>query len=269
MSEPLAGKIAVITGSARGLGRAYALRLAELGANIVVADLDLNGAAIYGEKLGQETVMAEVEAMGRESLGVEGDLSHPEMVSHLFKQVLERFGQIDILINNAGGAIARNSGPLPTQTTPDDFELLVNANFRSAVLCCQAVADPMRKRQSGIIVNTSSQTAISTLPQGTLAVYGATKAAVTQYTRALAAELGPHGIRVNALSPGIMMTARVAAQAKERGIGTEEQATSIPLRRLGVAEDCVGVVEFLVTDLSQYVTGQCISVCGGAVLTPC
>jgi NAD(P)-dependent dehydrogenase (short-subunit alcohol dehydrogenase family) len=91
---------------------------------------------------------------------------------------------------------------------------------------------------------------------------------VTQYTRYLAAELGPYGIRANCLAPGIIMTSRVAAQAAARGVGTNEEADRVPLRRLGQVEDCAGVLEFLVTDLSQYVTGQVISVCGGAVLTP-
>jgi NAD(P)-dependent dehydrogenase (short-subunit alcohol dehydrogenase family) len=114
----------------------------------------------------------------------------------------------------------------------------------------------------------NSQSAISTYQQGLLAAYSAAKAAVTQYTRYLAAELGPHGIRANCLAPGIMMTSRVAAQAATRGVGTNEEAERVPLRRLGQVEDCAGVLEFLVTDLSQYVTGQVISVCGGAVLTP-
>jgi NAD(P)-dependent dehydrogenase (short-subunit alcohol dehydrogenase family) len=268
MTASLDGKVAIVTGSARGLGRAYALRLATLGADVVITDINLNGAAEYGEKLERESVMAEIEAMGRRSVGVEGDLTKPDVVTSLFDNALSHFGKVDILVNNAGGAIARSSGPLPTDTTQDDYELLLDANFRSTVLCCQAAANPMRKQRDGIIVNISSQTAISTLPQGNLAIYGAAKAAVTQYTRALAAELGPYGIRVNALAPGIMMTARVAALAKERNLGTDEQAAAIPLRRLGEAEDCAGVIEFLTTNLSRYVTGQCLSVCGGAVLNP-
>jgi NAD(P)-dependent dehydrogenase (short-subunit alcohol dehydrogenase family) len=126
----------------------------------------------------------------------------------------------------------------------------------------------MKAQRSGVIVNISSQSAISTYQQGLLAAYSAAKAAVTQYTRYLAAELGPYGIRANCLAPGIMMTSRVAAQAAARGVGTNEEAERVPLRRLGQVEDCAGVLEFLVTDLSQYVTGQVISVCGGAVLTP-
>jgi NAD(P)-dependent dehydrogenase (short-subunit alcohol dehydrogenase family) len=126
----------------------------------------------------------------------------------------------------------------------------------------------MKAQRSGVIVNISSQSAISTYQQGLLAAYSAAKAAVTAYTRYLAAEVGPFGVRANCLAPGIMMTSRVAAQAASRGVGTNSEAERVPLRRLGQVEDCAGVLEFLTTDLSQYVTGQVISVCGGAVLTP-
>lgn len=126
----------------------------------------------------------------------------------------------------------------------------------------------MKRQGGGIIVNISSQSGITTYKQGLLAAYAALKAAVAHYTRYLAAELGPHGIRANCLSPGVMLTARVAALAAERGVGTADEAAQIPLRRFGQVEDCAGVLEFLTTDLSQYVTGQVISVCGGAVLTP-
>jgi 3-oxoacyl-[acyl-carrier protein] reductase len=101
-----------------------------------------------------------------------------------------------------------------------------------------------------------------------MAMYAAAKAALTQYTRYLAAEVGPWGIRANCIAPGIILTSRVAAQAAGRSVGSEAQAAAIPMRRLGVPEDCVGVMEFLVTDLSRYVTGQCICVDGGVVLTP-
>jgi NAD(P)-dependent dehydrogenase (short-subunit alcohol dehydrogenase family) len=119
-----------------------------------------------------------------------------------------------------------------------------------------------------VIVNTSSTAARTVARGGSLSHYGSAKAAVTHYTRDLAAELGPSGIRVNAIAPGVMLTARVKSLAEQRGIGVASEANHVPLRRLGEVEDCAGVVEFLVTDLSRYVTGQCISVCGGASLTP-
>lgn len=266
--QMLTGKVAIVTGAARGLGRAYALRLAQLGADVVIADLKLDGARDWNEQLSAESVPAEIEAMGRRSIGVEGDLSKPADVERLFAETMKAFGQLDILVNNAGGAIARESGPLATQTSMADYDLLMDVNLRSCLLCCQAAAPLMKKSGGGSIVNVTSQTGVSILPGGMLAVYGAAKAAVAMLTRNLASELGPDGIRVNAISPGIIMTARVAAQAAARGIGTNSQAESLPLRRLGTVEDCAGVVEFLATDLSQYVTGQVICADGGAVLNP-
>lgn len=268
MQKPLKGKIAIVTGGARGLGRAYALRLAGLGADVVVADLNLDGARDWNEQLSADSVPAEIEAIGRRSIGVQADLSKPQGVEHVFAEAMRAFGRVDILVNNAGGAIARDSGPLATQTSQADYDLLMDANLRSTLLCCQATAPIMKAQQSGIIVNVTSQTGVSILPGGLLAVYGAAKAAVAMLTRNLASELGPHGIRVNAIAPGIIMTARVAAQAAARGVGTNSQAESLPLRRLGTVEDCAGVLEFLATDLSQYVTGQVICADGGAVLAP-
>ena len=268
MHAPLKGRAAIVTGAARGLGRAYALRLAKLGADVAIADLNLAGARDWGEQLTAESVPAEIEAMGRRSIGVEGNMARQDDVARLFAAAIDAFGRVDILVNNAGGAIARDSGPLATETSQSDYELLMDANFRSCLLCCQAAAPIMKGQHSGVIVNITSQTGVSILPGGVLAVYGAAKAAVAMLTRNLAAELGPHGIRVNAIAPGIIMTARVAAQAAARGIGTNSQAESLPLRRLGTVEDCAGVVEFLATDLSQYVTGQVICADGGAVLNP-
>jgi 3-oxoacyl-[acyl-carrier protein] reductase len=126
----------------------------------------------------------------------------------------------------------------------------------------------MKSQSSGSIINTSSVAAHSVARGGRLAIYGAAKAAVAHYTRNLAAELGPHGIRVNCVAPGVIMTPRVKAQSQARGIGVESELKSIPMRRFGEAEDCAGVIEFLATDLSRYVTGECISVSGGALLTP-
>lgn len=268
MTGTLDGKVAIVTGAARGLGRAYALKLAELGADVVIADLKLDGAKDWGEVLSAESVPAEIIAKGRRSIGVEGDLTRPEAVTRLFDETMKAFGRVDILVNNAGGAIARESGPLASETTQADYDLLMDVNLRSCLLCCQAAAPIMTAQGSGAIVNITSQTGVSMLPGGLLAVYGAAKAAVASLTRNLASELGPNGIRVNAIAPGIIMTARVATQAAQRGIGTNSQANGLPLRRLGTVEDLTGVLEFLATDQSRYVTGQVICADGGAVLHP-
>lgn len=264
----LSGKVAIVTGAARGLGRAYALRLAKLGADVAIADLNLEAAARIGEKLTAESVMAEAEALGVKALGFEGDMRDPAAVRSLVQRTLEAFGRIDILVNNAGVAVARGSGTLATETTSEAFDYLIGVNLKSAQLCCAAVAPTMKAQQSGVIVNISSQTGISLLEGGNLAVYGAAKAGVAYLTRTLAAELGPHGIRVNAIAPGIVETERLKRLDPAMGVGTPQQLEAIALKRFGRTEDLANVLEFLTTDLSGYVTGQVISVCGGAVLHP-
>jgi NAD(P)-dependent dehydrogenase (short-subunit alcohol dehydrogenase family) len=265
---PLLGKVAVVTGAARGLGRAYALRLASLGADVAVIDIKLDGAAEFGEQLNAASVPAEIEQMGRRSIGIEADLTQRVQAEAAIGQALNSLGRIDILVNNAGGALTPAERSHASITPEEDNRFLFDVNYMSTVFCCQAAAAAMKAQGSGVIVNISSQSGVTTYKGGLLACYAASKAAVAQYTRYLAAELGPFGIRANCLSPGVMLTARVAAQAAARGVGTDEEARQVPLRRLGQVEDCAGVLEFLTTDLSQYVTGQVISVCGGAVLTP-
>lgn len=265
----LLGKVALVTGGARGLGRAYALRLAALGADVVVCDIDLAAAEVFGEKLNADGVPAEIALTGRRSLGVSCDVSKTADVRELIQRVEDGFGRLDILVCNAGGVVTRDGGSLlPSQTDMADYDRLLDVNLRGTVLCCQAAAPIMKRQRSGVIVNISSQAGLSARHDGGIGIYGAAKAAVAMYTRNLAAELGSFGIRVNAIAPGLILTSRVALEAPKRGIGTVEQAAAIPLRRFGTTKDCANVLEFLTTDLSQYVTGQVISVCGGAVLSP-
>lgn len=264
----LAGKAALVTGAARGLGRAYALRLAALGADVAVVDIDLEAAHEFGESLSADGVPAEIERMGRRGLGIQADLTRREDAQRAIRDTHAAFGRLDILVNNAGGALTPAGRSHATESPEEDTRFLMDVNYMSAVHCCQAAAPILKTQRSGVIVNISSQSAISTYQQGLLAAYSAAKAAVTVYTRYLAAELGPFGVRANCLAPGVIMTSRVAAQAAARGVGTNSEAERVPLRRLGQVEDCAGVLEFLTTDLSQYVTGQVISVCGGVVLHP-
>jgi 3-oxoacyl-[acyl-carrier protein] reductase len=264
----LDGKVAIVTGAARGIGRAYALRCAALGADVVISDLNLAGAAKIGEALTAESVMAEVEALGRRSIGVEGNLMDPDTVTRLFDETMAAFGRVDILVNNAGVAVARDSGTHASDTTPAAFDYLIGANLKTAQMCSAAAARIMKAQMTGVIVNISSQTGVDLLDDGNLAVYGAAKAGVSYLTRCLAAELGPHGIRVNAIAPGIVKTARLGMLDPSMGVGTEDQVNAIALRRFAEPEDMANVMEFLVTDLSGYVTGQVISACGGVVMHP-
>jgi 3-oxoacyl-[acyl-carrier protein] reductase len=264
----LKGKIAVVTGAARGLGRAYALRLASLGADVAILDINLSAAAEFGERLAAPTVEEEIIALGRRSVGIQADLGQRDAATAAIQRVEAELGRIDILVNNAGGLIAPVERSAASIASDADTKLLFDANFGSMLYCCQAAVPGMRKAGSGVIVNISSQSGVSVYPGGVMAIYGAAKAAVMQYTRSLASEVGPWGIRANCIAPGIIMTSRVAAQAAQRGVGTNAQAEAIPLRRFGTPEDCAGALEFLATDLSRYVTGQCICVDGGVVMTP-
>lgn len=260
-STTLAGKVALVTGAAGGMGRGYALRLAELGADVVIADKDLQAGVRHGEVNG-DSVEAEVRALGRRAVGIEVDLSTRSGADKVIAAAMDSFGRLDVLINNAGGAITPAERSTATQSPDEDIELLIGANFLSAVYCCQAAA-PVMTNPGGSIINISTVGAQLASQAGTYAIYSAAKAAVVNYTKSLAAELGPAGVRVNAIAPGLIMTPRVLAAADERGIGTTTQASRIPLRRLGTVEDMAGAVEFFSTDLSTYVTGECLTVSGG------
>ncbi len=264
----LEGKVAVVTGAARGLGRAYALRLARLGADVAVVDIDLGSAAEFGEALSAPTVPDEIIALGRRSIGLQADLGRREAAHDAVARACAVLGRVDVLVNNAGGAITPSERSTASVAPEEDIRTILDVNLMSAIHCCQAVAPIMRAQGGGVIVNVSTMAAATVIGRGLLAHYGMAKAAVAQYTRYLAAELGPDSIRANCIAPGPIQTSRVVAQAAARGIARADDARRIPLRRLGTVEDCANVLEFLATDLSSYVTGQSISVCGGSVLSP-
>ncbi len=264
----LSGKVAVVTGAARGMGRAFAQRLAALGADVAVLDLDLQGAAQFNEKLDAASVPDEIIAMGRRSIGVQVDLSDRAAATAAIREVEAKLGRVDILVNCAGGLITPMERSAASITPDEDIRKSFAVNFDSMLFCCQAAIPGMRERGGGVIVNLSSQSGVSVYPGGVMAAYAAAKAAVTHYTRCLAAEVGQWGIRANCISPGIIMTSRVAAQAAARSVGSDAQAQALPLRRFGTPQDVARALEFLATDLSGYVTGQCLCVDGGAVLSP-
>ena len=272
MSLKLAGKVALVTGAGRGLGRAYALRLARIGADVAVNDVNLDSAKVYNEELAAPTVMNEIMNLGRKSLGVQADVSKKDQVDAMFKQVLDEFGRIDILVNNAGGnlnrlgAVAGSPTTYPSSAEMEDHRFIMDVNLTGTILCCQAASVPMKAQRSGKIVNVASQAGLHAAPEMARAMsYNVAKAAIIHYTRCLAAELGPYNVNVNCVSPGWVATSRAVAEGR-RGEEAKKIEAQIPLGRLGTPEDVAKVVEFLATDLSDYVTGQCISVCGGYIL---
>ena len=272
MSEKkLAGKAALITGGARGLGRGYALRLAGLGAAIAIIDRNLHAAEVYAferEQMMAATVVEEIEALGARVMGLEVDLTDRSAAEQAVAGIVDTLGAIDICVCNAGGGtitfadeLASQEGErvdLNTTGTPADcpqdmLTRVIDINLMTCMYTCMAVAPYMKRQQSGKIVTVSSTAGLDA--GGGYHPYGTAKAAIVHYTRTLAQELGPYNINVNAIAPGIIRTGRLGDRS--------HQANRIPLRREGTIEDCAKVVEFLVTDLSDYVTGRTIVIDGG------
>jgi NAD(P)-dependent dehydrogenase (short-subunit alcohol dehydrogenase family) len=266
MSDSLQGKVAVVTGAGRGIGRTCAVRLAGLGADVAVLDIDLNSGARYAGEPDIPTT-EEITALGRRALGVAADLSDEQAAHAAIGRVVAELGRIDILVNIAGGAITPYARSRPSLTTAEDFRTLIGVNLMSTIHCCQAAIPALRAAGGGAIVNTSSTAAFTVFPDGSNSAYAMTKAAVAHWSRHLAAELGPDGIRVNMIAPGITLTGRVVEESAQTGYGDRE--AEVPLRRLGQPEDVAAAVVFLVTDGSAFVTGRCLPVDGGWVLGVC
>ena len=275
--KKLAGKVALITGGARGLGRGFALRIAGLGADVAVVDRNLKAYQVYDfekNRMTAPTVMDECKSLGVRAMGLEVDLTDRGATEKAVAEVVQQMGRIDIAVCNAGGGTVRfadeirpgetgperaDTGDLSTTGTPSDCsqEMLtrvLDINLMTCMYTCMAVAPYMKKQRSGKIVTVGSIGGIAA--KGRYHPYGTAKAAILFYTRDLAQELGPFNINVNCIAPGIIRTGRLGDRSGMAG--------QIALRREGTIEDCANVVEFLVTDLSDYVTGKTITVDGGA-----
>lgn len=271
----LSGKVAVITGGARGLGRGYALRLAGLGADIAIIDRNLQAAEVYEFErtaMTAATVMAECETKVVRALGIEADLASRAAATSAIDDIVRQLGRIDIAVCNAGGGTvvfaderpsspgANETGDAVTSGTPSDCpeEMLtrvLDINLKTTMYTCMAVAPHMKRQGGGKIITVSSTAGVDA--RGTYHPYGMAKAAIIHYTRSLAQELGPFNINVNAIAPGIIRTGRLGDRSHMAGMTA--------LRREGTIEDCAKVVEFLATDLSDYVTGRTIIIDGGLI----
>lgn len=244
----LSGKIALITGGARGIGRSISMKLAKEGADIIVSDVNLEGA--------KETAK-EIEGMGRKSIAVEADISVLEKAEDMVAKGIDKFGKIDILVNNAG--VTKDG--LLLRMKKEDWDFVLNINLTGAFNCSKAVARHMVKQKTGNIVNISS--VVGVMGNAGQANYVSSKAGLIGLTKALARELAPRGIRVNAVAPGFIdteMTKSLSEDVRNRLI------SQIPLTRLGQPEDIADCVKFLVSDEADYITGQVINVNGGMLM---
>jgi len=256
------GKVALVTGSTRGLGRAIAGWLARGGADVMLHDEDPSQAARYGEASSPEEVVHEVEGLGRRC-GLEfGDLRLREAAEAAIRATLERFGRLDVLVNCAGGDIGASGGkPVPNdcvEIPEEDLHVVMDRNLLSVMNVCRAAAPSMIERGEGRIINIASAAGQVACPSGS--VYAVAKAGVIHWTRCLAAQLRPHGINVNAISPGDTVTGRFLAS---RYVAPERLADQGRLTRLGHPDDIGKACLFLASELADYVSGQTLVVDGG------
>lgn len=239
----LAEKVAIVTGSARGIGREIALRLAEAGATVVVSDV-----------ADAEPVAGEIRKMGQKSLAVTTDVTSASDVAGLVEKVTAEYGRIDILVNNAG--IARDQ--LLMRMSDEDWETVLNVNLKSVFLCTRAVLRQMVKQRWGRIISISSIVGIVGNPGQ--ANYSSSKAGIIGFTKTIAREVGSRGITVNAIAPGFIVS-KMTDQLSEEQKG--EMLKRIPLGFLGTPRDVAEAVAFLASEEARYITGQVLGVDGG------
>jgi 3-oxoacyl-[acyl-carrier protein] reductase len=265
----LDGKVAIVTGAARGLGRAYARRLAGLGAKIAVADLNLRSYEEFdaeAKDMTADSTVAEIQAGGGQALGIELDVTDHDSVEALVAEVVAEWGRVDVLVANAGGGRGRPMDTRASGLDPALLQLVVGMNLFGTVYSCNAVAPVMKQQRFGKIVTVSSVAGTAPSADGGYAHYGAAKAAIAHYTRYLAQDLGPFGITANCIAPGVIATGRIMQNViPGSSQSNRDRSELVALRRLGTVEDCARVVEFLATDLSDYVTGAVIPIDGGLV----
>jgi NAD(P)-dependent dehydrogenase (short-subunit alcohol dehydrogenase family) len=260
----LKGKVALVTGAARGIGLAHAIRLAELGADVAVNDINLESFKEFDETIEADSVSDLIANMGVKSAGYEANVCNEEEAKGMVDQVVSDFGKIDILINNAGGIAGKPAESFASSVSFIDIKNTMDRNLMGTIFCSQAAAIHMKEQNFGRIVNTSSQAGLRSQGSGVYASYGVAKAGVIAYTVYLAQELGVNNITVNCLAPAYVATERLLRQSFNR-VQDVRKELKVPLGRLAEPEDIAKVMEFFVTDLGDYITGQTISICGGAI----
>ena len=270
----LNGKVAWVTGSSRGIGRAIAQTLAADGARIAIHGTHEMSPSAFGEGRSMDDLVDEIAAatgaeVGTDIIAVTGDLTDEGIVGAVADTVRSLMGPIDILVNCAGGDIGtagvagpeggKPRGNNPVDISIEDLHVVLDRNLMTCVLCCREVAAQMRDRQAGVIVNLGSIAGLNRASHS--ALYSTAKAAVHHYTRCLADHMRPFGVRVNAVAPGDITSARFL---KSRPVDEERLSEEVALTRYGRLEEVANAVRFLVSDDSSYISGQVIRIDGGS-----
>lgn len=247
----LEGKVAVITGSSRGIGATTAVKMAKAGADIVI------NYPFPGEKDNAAKVVAEIKKIGCKAIMIEADISNFEEAQAMAKKAIEEFGRIDVLVNNAG--ITRDN--LLLRMKEEDWDTVMNVNLKGVFNCTKAVVRTMMKQRSGTVINLASVVGIMGNPGQ--ANYSASKAGVIGFTKTIAKELSSRGITANAVAPGFIeshMTDNLTEDVKEAMLN------AVPLQRFGLQDDVANLICFLASDEAGYINGQVINVDGGMVM---
>ena len=243
-------RVAVVTGSAQGIGREIVLKLAKVGADVVVNDIEAATEPLAN-------VVQEIEALGRKSLAVTADVSSATDVNRLMETAVNEFGKIDILVNNAG--VTRDN--LLMKMTDEEWDTVLNIDLKSAFLCTRAVIRYMLRQRSGRIISIAS--VVGMIGNAGQANYASAKAGIIGFTKSIAKEVGSRSITVNAIAPGYIQTKMTEQLSGEQ---RREMLKHIPLASLGTPQDVAEAVAFLASDEARYITGHVLNVDGGMAL---
>jgi 3-oxoacyl-[acyl-carrier protein] reductase len=265
----LTGRTALVTGSARGLGRSYALHLARLGADVAVVDIDLHSYREYEAEqatMTADTTADEVEAVGTRSLAIEADVTSFAAMEEMVERVVGEWGRLDIVVCNAGGGIGSPWGARASELDLAEFDAVLQKNLYGTVNTCVAAAPVLKSQGYGKIITVASISGLRGGREGTYAHYGVAKAAIAMYTRYLAQDLGRWNVNVNCIAPGYVATGRLALAFEAMDDDTKASLNTLnALGRPATTEDCARVVGFLAGPASDYLTGVVLPIDAGTV----